>query len=109
MTGINSALRLSGTSNYGIDDILRSTQTPSKGSGFRRILGSIVGGVGNMLAPGIGGMIGNAIGGAGSMGDAASFLALQRQVNQEQEAIETASSMMKARHDAAMAAIRNMS
>ena len=29
MTGINSALGLSGTSNYGIDDILRSTQSPS--------------------------------------------------------------------------------
>jgi hypothetical protein len=109
MNTINSAQGLSSPANYNIDQILQSTQAAPKPSGFKRILGSIVGGIGNMVAPGLGGIIGNAIGGSGSMGDAAGMLALQRQVNLEQEAIETASSMMKARHDAAMAAIRNMS
>jgi hypothetical protein len=37
------------------------------------------------------------------------FLQLQRQMNMEQQAFETASAVMKARHDASMAAIRNIS
>jgi hypothetical protein len=36
------------------------------------------------------------------------FLQLQKEMNLEQRAFETASSVLKARHDASMAAIRNI-
>jgi hypothetical protein len=43
------------------------------------------------------------------MGDTAGYLQLQQQMDAQTEAFQTASSVMKARHDAAMAAIRNIS
>jgi outer membrane lipoprotein SlyB len=113
--------------NYNIDQILQSTQPPKQPGAFRRVLGSLVGGVGNMFAPGIGGMIGNAISGgalsgssiasmqslpgavaSGIQGQTMQYLQLQAQMAQEQEVFETASSVMKSRHDASMAAIRNI-
>ena len=111
------------TPNYSLDQILQATQPPKQPGAFRRILGSVVGGVGNMFAPGIGGLIGGAISGgilgggiggsltvwAGGLGsDPAQFLALQQQMNQQQELFETASAIAKSRHDASMAAIRNI-
>ena len=77
-------------------------------------LGGVVGGVGNIFAPGLGGIIGSAISGSsgfgssGLMNDSMQYLQLQKQMNQEQQAFETASSVLKARHDASMAAIRNI-
>ena len=112
------------TPNYNLGQILQSTQAPKQPSAFRRVLGSLVGGVGNMFAPGIGGLIGNAISGGaisgnslaglpstvanGVEGQTMQFLQLQAQMAQEQEVFETASSVMKSRHDASMQAIRNI-
>jgi hypothetical protein len=42
------------------------------------------------------------------MNDTMQYLQLQKQMNMEQQAFETASSVLKARHDASMAAIRNI-
>jgi hypothetical protein len=133
MNPINSAPNAAVTPTYSIDQILQATQPPKKPSGFRRVLGSLVGGVGNMFAPGIGGLIGNAISGgalsgnsisglgglggissipgvaAGVEGQTMQMLQLQAQMAQEQEVFETVSSVMKSRHDASMAAIRNIS
>jgi len=112
---INTALRLAASPNYSIDQILQQTNPQNKGGGFRRVLGAVVGGVGNIFAPGIGGLIGSAIAGSGGlntsglMGDTTAFLQLQRQMNLEQEAFETASAVLKSRHDAAMASIQKMS
>ena len=114
MSVINSALAMASSPGYSMDQILQATKPAKQPSGFRRVLGAVVGGVGNVFAPGIGGIIGSAIAGGGGinqtglMNDATGFLNLQRQMNQEQEAFEAASSVMKSRHDAAMAAIRNM-
>ncbi len=116
MSTVNSALSMASSPNYSLDQILQTTQQQSQPSGFRRVLGAVVGGVGNVFAPGIGGMIGSAISGgagginsAGLMNQQMQFLQLQQQMSNAQEMFETASSVMKARHDAAMAAVRNIS
>ena len=108
-----NALTTATSPNYSIDQILQSTQPPSQPSGFRRILGGLLGGAGNMFAPGIGGLLGNVIGGgatsqAGMMAQSMQYLQFQQQISQETEAFETASAIVKARHDASMAAIRNV-
>ncbi len=115
MSEITNALNMASAPNYSIDQILRSTTPTKQPGGFRKVLGAVVGGVGNMFAPGLGGVIGSAISGAGGinqsglMSDTTQFLQLQQQMNMEQRAFETASAVMKSRHDAAMAAIRNIS
>jgi outer membrane lipoprotein SlyB len=114
MAQVLNALNMASSPNYNIDQILQATKPPSQPSGFRRVLGGIVGGVGNIFAPGIGGLIGNAIAGnaglnvGGLAGETMQYLQLQRQMAAETEAFETASSVIKARHDASMAAIRNI-
>lgn len=116
MSQINNALGMISSPNYNLNQILQATQPPKQPGRFRQFLGAAVGAVGNMFAPGIGGMIGSAIsggiggiGGGGLMGDTAGYLQLQQQMDAQTEAFQTASSVMKARHDAAMAAIRNIS
>ena len=118
MSQINNALSMISSPNYNLNQILQATQPPKQPGRFRQFLGAAVGAVGNMFAPGIGGMIGSAISGGfggiggiggGLMGDTAQYLQLQQQMYAQTEAFQTASSVMKARHDAAMAAIRNIS
>ena len=114
---INSALRLVDTPDYSIDSILKATESigPKQPGAFRRVLGGIAGGAINMVAPGVGSMIGNVIAGGvpgitsnGLLGDASQYLQLQQQMNAQTQAFETASNVLKARHDAMMAAIRNI-
>jgi hypothetical protein len=99
--------------NYSIDDILGYTE-PKKTGRFRQILGGIAGGAANIVLPGVGGVIESAIsggiGGVGSnlLGDSRQFLELQRQIQAEARAFEAASAVLKAKHDASMAAIRNI-
>src|SRR5215813_473458 len=114
MSSILDGLNLASSSNYSMNQILQATNPPSQPGGFRKVLGGIVGGVGNILMPGVGGMIGSAIAGntginqSGLLGDTMQYLNLQRQMTSEQEAFETASSVLKSRHDASMASIRNI-
>jgi outer membrane lipoprotein SlyB len=112
---INEGLALA-SPNYSLNQILQQTNPQNKGGAFRKVLGAVVGGVGNMFAPGIGGLIGSAIAGRGGgintgglMGDTNQFLQLQQQMYVQQEAFETASAVMKSRHDAAMSSIQKMS
>jgi len=115
MSQITDPLNTAFTPDYSIDQILQSTQQQSQPSGFKRVLGGLLGGVANVFAPGIGGLLGGgllggALGGTGLTGsNPAQFLQLQQQMNMQQEAWETASAVMKCRHDAAMDAIRNIS
>jgi len=99
------------TPNYSLDQILQPT-TSSPGGGFRRVLGAVAGGVTNLIAPGAGGIISNIVGGAGGLsgltGETTQFLQLQRQMQMESRAFETASAVLKSRHDASMSAIRNI-
>jgi hypothetical protein len=106
-TGIGGSV-----TNYSIDDILSITE-PKKTSGFRKVLGGIAGGVANAVLPGVGGAVENLInGGAGAsgslIGEASQFLEMQRQIQMEARAFEAASAVLKAKHDASMAAIRNI-
>src|SRR5687767_7218092 len=99
--------------NYSMDDILGLTEPPKKTGRFRQILGGIAGGAANIVLPGVGGAIESAISGglggvAGNLlGESRQFLELQRQIQAEARAFEAASAVLKAKHDASMAAIRN--
>ena len=108
-TGVGAAY----TPNYSMDQIMQATRGTSEKSGFRRILGGVVGTVGNVIMPGVGGAIGNMISGgslnsSGLLGESTQFLELQRSMQMESRAFETASAVMKSRHDASMSAIRNL-
>jgi hypothetical protein len=99
-----------------LDDVMRLSQPTIPGpSRARGIFGSILGGLGNLVFPGLGTIIGGAVGGAGlgaAMptlgGETSSYLMLQRQIQQETLAFETASTVLKVRHDCALHAIQNM-
>lgn len=100
-----------------VDSVLQSVQEPAKGpSRFRRVMGSVVEGVGNMFLPGAGSAIGNIISGGGGLltggnllgTQPSQFLRFQQQMLKEQQQFELASTVLKNRHDAAMSAIRNM-
>jgi hypothetical protein len=112
MSNVLDGINMAGSSGYSMDQILQSTRPASQPSGFRKLLGGIIGGVGNIFMPGIGGVIGSAISGntgfnqSGLLGDSIQYLNLQKQMTAEQEAFETASAVVKSRHDASMAAIR---
>jgi len=114
MANITAGINMASPSNYGLDQILQATKPPSTGGGFRSILGGLIGSVGNMFMPGMGGMIGGLISGGmgggtgGLLQDSMQYLQLQKQMNAESEAFQTASTIMKCRHDSAMAAVRNM-
>ncbi len=91
------------------------TGTTGKRGGFRQLLAGVVGAVGNMVAPGIGGALGSLISGGNSLtsqngllGDSTQYLQMQAQMAMEQRQFETASTILKNRHEAAMSAIRNM-
>jgi predicted lipid-binding transport protein (Tim44 family) len=114
MSNLSNILGGLGTPNYSLEQIVQAAQPQPQPSGFRRVLGGLVGGVGNMLMPGIGGLIGNAISGTsginqtGLLGDSMKFLQLQQQMSVEQEAFQAVSAVVKTRHDSAMDAIRNI-
>src|SRR3954470_19005627 len=96
-----------------LNDIMKLTNPSVPGTGgLRGIFGSILGGIGNMVVPGLGSVIGGAVAGAGLGGamptlgsETTQYLMLQRQMEQESLAFETASTVMKVRHDAALHAV----
>lgn len=104
----------SSTPNFTMDDILRHTRPAGQTSGFRKVLGAIAGGAGNIFFPGMGTVIGSAIAGGtpgstGLMGpEVSQMLELQRAMNMETRAFEVATSMLKAQHDAMMSIARNI-
>ena len=88
MADITAGINMASPSNYGLDQILQATKPPSTGGGFRSILGGLVSSVGNMFAPGMGGMIGGLISGGmggggtgGLLNDSMQYLQLQKQMN----------------------------
>ena len=101
--------------SFSINDVMQMVQqSQPKGGTFRKVAGALVGGVGNMLMPGVGSAIGNMISGgpAGALNmlgpGASQFLSFQQEMATETEKFEMASTIMKNRHDSAMSAIRNM-
>ncbi len=116
MSNLNNVLGGVGSPNYSLEQIMQAAEPQPQPSGFRRLLGGIIGGVGNMLMPGVGGMIGNAISGGGSgmgqsggiLGDSMKYIQLQAEMTKEQEQYEAVSAVLKSRHDSCMDAIRNI-
>lgn len=103
-------------SDSSVDEILKQAQ-PSKGGGFKSVLGAIGRGALNIAFPGLGGalgvgggiasrLLGSAMPGIGA--ETTQYLALQRQMQQEQVAFELASTLLKIKGDTTMTAIRNM-
>jgi hypothetical protein len=112
-----SVTSTSGTnkSNLNVDDVLNQA-LPGKSGGFKGVLGTIGRTAANVVLPGIGGALGRGISGGvlGSLmpglgSDVGQYLALQQQMQQEQLAFETASTVLKIRADTSMTAVRNMS
>lgn len=110
----NSSVSIPATPS--IDDIMKlaSPTVPGTGTGARGVFGSILGGIGNMVFPGLGTVLGGAITGAGlgaAMptlgGQTTQFLQLQQQIENESLAFETASTVLKVRHDCALHAVEN--
>ena len=102
-----------------VASVLQSVSQPLGGaSKFRRVLGGVAQGVGNIFMPGVGTAIGSLItggaggllGGGGSLlgPQASQMLQYQQQMLQEQQSFELASTILKNRNDATMSAIRNM-
>jgi hypothetical protein len=101
-------------SDLNVDEILKHAQ-PAKTGGFKKVLGAIGRGALNIAFPGVGGALGGGIAsrllgsvlpGIGS--ETTQYLALQRQLQQEQITFETVSTILKIRADTSMTAIRNM-
>jgi hypothetical protein len=97
-----------------VSDIVKQS-LPGKTGGFKGVLGTIGRTAASIMLPGIGGSLGTGIAGRllGSMmpglgSDPGQYLALQNQMQQEQIAFETASTVLKIRADTSMTAIRNM-
>jgi hypothetical protein len=96
-----------------IEDTLSRVMNPPKSSRFRGLAGAIVGGVGNMVMPGLGGVIGQLISGRPGTGtllgsETWQFIQYQQQMTNEMRQFEMVSTILKNRHDSAMSAIRNM-
>jgi hypothetical protein len=75
---------------------------------FGRILGTIVSTAANIAAPGLGGVLGGNFSSVLSNNNPIQYLELQQQMLSEARAFETVSNVLKAKHDSAMAAIRNV-
>ena len=101
-----------------MNDILNLTGSSSAlpsttGGGARGVFGSILGGIGNVLMPGLGTIIGGAIGGSALGGGflaarPGQYLALQQQITNESLAYELASNVIKTRYDVDSQVIQNM-
>jgi hypothetical protein len=87
-------------------------QTTGGASKFGQILGRIATTAAttaaNIAAPGLGGLLGSKISSGLLNNNPIQYLQLQQQMLAEARAYETVSTVLKAKHDSAMAAIRNM-
>jgi hypothetical protein len=90
-------------------------QTTPKSGGFKGVLKSIGKGAANILLPGLGNTLGGGLSASllgatmpGLGSSTTQYLVLQQQMQQQQLAFETMSTVLKCRADASMSAIRNM-
>lgn len=85
---------------------------PKQPSRFLGALGRAAGIAGNVFMPGVGGIVGDMLSGmgVGALGsDPTQYLRLQQRIQAESQAFEAVSSVLKAKHDAAMDSLRNIS
>jgi hypothetical protein len=97
-----------------------ATPKPKEPGTFGRILGSVLGGAMNVIAPGAGSLIGGLVrgGGLGAAADMEVMLAssarqqqqligFQMRVNDQTQQFTAVSNMLKAKHDGEMTAVSN--
>lgn len=100
--------------NSGDVTTVDNSQPPTTGgaSKFGQILGKIATTAAttaaNIAAPGLGGVLGSKISSGLLNNNPIQYLVMQQQMLAEARAYETVSTVLKAKHDSAMAAIRNM-
>ena len=94
---------------------------PKKSSGFGRIMGSVLGGALNFVAPGLGSILGGAMAGGQSGASAADMqnmmnnqmrqsmqlLSVQNRVQSQSQEFTTFSNLLKSKHDSEMSAVTN--
>ena len=86
-----------------------NSQSPTTAgtSKFGQIMGKLATTAASIAAPGLGGVLGGRLTSALN-NDPMQYLQMQNQMLSEARAFETISNVQKAKHDSAMAAIRNM-
>jgi hypothetical protein len=96
--------------NSGDVTLVDNSQPPATGgaSKFGQILGKVATTAANIAAPGLGGVLGGRFSSGLLNNDPMQYLELQQQMLSESRAFETVSNVQKAKHDSAMAAIRNL-
>lgn len=92
---------------------------PKRSSGFGRVMGGILGGALNLVAPGLGSVIGGALGGGGAsmvdmqsmlnqqMQQSMQLLSVQNRVQTQSQQFSTMSNLMKSKHESEMSAVNN--
>ncbi len=87
------------------------TTTPTAPNRFIAALGRVGSLAGSVLLPGFGGLAGRMLEGvtSGLANDPSQYLMLQERIQAQARAYEAASSVLKAKHDAAMDCLRNIS
>lgn len=91
---------------------------PKKSGGFGRVLGGVLGGALNFVAPGLGNVLGGTMGGGASAADMQSMmnnqmqqsmqlLAVQNRVQSQSQEFTTFSNLLKSKHDSEMSAVTN--
>ncbi len=96
------------------------TAPEKKSSGFGRVLGGIMGGALNIVAPGLGSVIGGAINGSGGassadmqimmnnqMKQSMELLSVQNRMQSQSQQFTTMSNLLKSKHDSEMSAVNN--
>lgn len=92
---------------------------PKKSSGFGRVMGGILGGALNFVAPGLGSVMGGLGGGSGAsaadmqnmmndqMRQSMQLLSVQNRVQSQSQEFTTFSNLLKSKHDSEMSAVTN--
>ena len=93
--------------------------TAKKSGGFGRVLGGILGGAVNMVAPGLGSVLGGVMGGGGAnmadmqtmmnsqMRQSMQLLSVQNRVQSQSQEFTTFSNLLKSKHESEMSAVSN--
>ena len=107
------------------DTTIQPTVAPApvqkKSGGFGKVLGGILGGAINIMAPGLGSVIGGALGGSGNgaqmadmqsmlnkqMQQSMQLLTVQNRVQSQTQEFTTFSNLLKSKHDSEMSAVNN--
>ena len=89
---------------------------PKKSGGFGRVMGGILGGALNIVAPGLGTMIGGGSGASAAdmqtmmndqMRQSMQLLSVQNRVQSQSQEFTTFSNLLKSKHDSEMSAVNN--